>query len=590
MNVAVPLLSFLLSLSAGAAAAAEPPGATVPLEVVVQDVAGKPVGGARLAMVFPAPDGTFDLFSAPFPDNSFRSDEGGRFTFRAPPGRVIVVASRFTVRGIALRLTPVSVGASGARVVVRFDGSATIRGKALGPKGQPLPNVCVTALPERTGERAAHGDAIVDRVWTGEDGSFELAGLVPGPHRLTARGAGHRCVEACAYGEGMPARTGDDQAHIALTPMGSITGRVVTLDPGGAPQPVTDFVVYSSAFGRVRVRDEDGRFQLDMPRLWKGASLLIYARGVAAHVMKFDLLEPVERDLGELEVGPGRTVRGTVRDASGRPIEGARVGVGYGEDVLEHPMTLFDAAGPYQVTAPIAYTDAAGRYELAGVPAGSAPLSVTHLEYRGVNVTAGRTASAVDATLSPSVKLTVRVEEPDGSPVAGAQVWSVVSRTQCQTRPDGTCVLGGLERKEQILEARVPNAARPTPYQLRVPIGPGPGAPPTAAIRLLRTPSRLRVTVVEPDGTFAAATVQAIVGDVPSASALGPNGEPERPYHAAGIDLEKRFENLAPGRYTVLGRSLNQPRRCGVGRVELKAGEELAIVVKLPSDAGACRP
>jgi hypothetical protein len=93
----------------------------------------------------------------------------------------------------------------------------------------------VTALPERTGERAAHGDAIVDRVWTGADGSFELSGVAPGPHRLTARGAGHRCVEACGYGEGMQARTGDDQAHIPLTPMGSITGRVVTLDPGGTP-------------------------------------------------------------------------------------------------------------------------------------------------------------------------------------------------------------------------------------------------------------------------------------------------------------------------------------------------------------------
>jgi hypothetical protein len=98
------------------------------------------------------------------------------------------------------------------------------------------------------------------------------------------------------------------------------------------------------------------------------------------------------------------------------------------------------------------------------------------------------------------------------------------------------------------------------------------------------------VTVVEPNGTFAEATAQAIVGDVPSASALAANGEPDRPYHAAGIDLEKRFENLAPGRHTVLGRSFGLPPRCGVQRVELKEGEDQAVIVKLPPDAGSCRP
>jgi protocatechuate 3,4-dioxygenase beta subunit len=587
MLAAVPVLSLLLST---AAPAVEPPGAAVRLDVTVLDEAGKPLAGARLRLVSPAPDGTFDVYAARFPDNSSRADEGGRFTFRTSPGKVIVAASRFTASGVTVRFAPVSVGASGASAVVRFDGGARIRGMTLGPKGEPLGGVWVTGIPERTGERTARGDAIVVRVRTGDDGTFDLWGLAPGPHRLTARGAGYRCVEACAYGEGMPARTGDDHVNIPLGPLGSITGRVVTLDAGGTPQPVKDFVVYSNAFGSGRMMDDEGRFEIEVPRLWKGASLFIYARGVAPHVTKFDLLEPVVRDLGELEVGPGRTVRGTVREASGRPIEGARVGVGYGEDVLQHPMTLYDTEGPYEVPATVTSTDAAGRFEIPGVQAGPAPLSITHVEYRAVNVTAGRRDAAVDVTLSPSVKLSVRVEEPDGSPVAGAQVWNVISRTQCQTGRDGTCVLGGLERTEQVLEARLPNAARPPTNQLRVPIGPGPGAPPTAVFRMPRKPSHLRVTVVEPDGTFAQATVQAIVGDVPSSSALDAKGEPDRPYHGGGIDLQKRLENLAPGRYTVLGRSIDTLHRCGVQRVELKEGEDLAVVVKLPPDAGPCRP
>lgn len=384
MNPACALAAALLV--APAAAAQDAAGTAI--EGVVLDGDGQPVFGARLALLRSA-EGTFDVFDAPFPDGTVRSDSRGRFALRAAPGHLAVVASRVGAASIALRLVPVTVTAAGtARVVVRFDGTASIRGRAIDETGRPVAMVRVTAIPERTGP-AARGDAIIVRAWTAEDGTFLLDGLVTGAHRLLARGRGHNCVEACEYGRGMRVGTGPSPVNVPLTPTGSVSGRVVHRDGEGRLVPVQAFEIYSPAFGTVRVGPEDeGRFDVDVPRLWSGAALFVEAPGLAPFATKFDLTKPVAVDLGEVLLGPGRTVRGRVRDQSGAAIEGALVRVGFGKSALD---------------APSATSDAAGAFEIAGISEGPAPLAVTHPRFRPQDVVAAAGAPEIEVRLTPGI-------------------------------------------------------------------------------------------------------------------------------------------------------------------------------------------
>lgn len=87
------------------------------------------------------------------------------------------------------------------------------------------------------------------------------------------------------------------------------------------------------------------------------------------------------------------------------------------------------------------------------------------------------------------------------------------------------------------------------------------------------------------DGTFTRAFAGVVPGAVPP-DAIGQRGEIERPHHTGGINLEKRFENLPPGPYTIVARSFDDPARCAVTALELPAGADQSAIVKLPADRG----
>ncbi len=160
--------------------------------------------------------------------------------------------------------------------------------------------------------------------------------------------------------------------------------------------------------------------------------------------------------------------------------------------------------------------------------------------------------------------------EYQNAPLAGAYVSNVISQTACRTGADGTCTLSGLEKAEQVLEVFMPGTARPRLRQLRVPIARE--DPPIVNVRLPRTPSLLRVTVVEPSGTFANADVWLVLGEIAPERAFGSTGNVELPYHASGIDLVKTYENVAPGRYTVLVQDRFTSTRRAARTIELGDG------------------
>jgi protocatechuate 3,4-dioxygenase beta subunit len=531
---------------------------------VVLDARGRPFAGARVTWMR-SDDGTFDVFDAPLPSGGekrfVRTDQEGRFVLYAPSGRIAVVA----VRGgdvIHVRLTPVDLTRRGAEVTVRFDGTASIRGRVLDQDGRPVPQVRVTVIPERTGAAARRGDAIIARGWSGADGWFEFDGLAPGEHRLLARGAGHVCNEPCEYRDGMRVRVGAESAvNVPLDPMGSISGRVLRRDPAGRLQPVKRFVVSSQAFGREEIDGQDGIFSVDLPRLYQGAPLRIDAPGLAPYVTKFDLLQPVAVDLGDIVLSTGRVVRGHVRDAAGAPVNGASVAVGVAMDGLERRSVK---------------TGGDGAFELPGVP-DEARLVVIHPSFQSLELVADASSNDLDVRLTPAMVLRLRVVDAGGKPLRGTRVWSVMSGSLCQTGADGECVLTGVEPREHIVEVAAPG--RPPTQQLRIPLEAVRAGPVT--VRVASEPAMLTVVATSADGTFAEADVKVIPGEIELEHLNGPL---DVPYYATGIDLEKRLQNLPPGRYTLLVRG---PGRCAAPVADVPAGTS-RMVVKLPAELGPC--
>lgn len=536
----------------------------------VLDEAGRPVSGALVTWMSTR-DGTFDSFATPIPERPggrvVETDAAGRYEVSVRRGAVAVVAVR-RAQAITVRVAPVPPGDGKARVVLRFDGGTSIAGQAVDEDGRPVADARVTAIPERTGAAAGRGDAIVVRGWTGQDGRFVLAGLRPGPHRILARAPGFACTERCEYGHGMPVTSGAQDVAVVLSPGGSIRGRVVQRDGTGALRPVTSFVVSSHAFGYLEVSSPEGFFDVDVPRMWKGAPLLVLADDLAPYATNFDLLEPIALDLGQILLGPGRALRGRVRDEAGAPVAGATVSLG--------------RTGQPSIGGAVR-TDARGAFLMPRVQDGPVPLTISHPAHRTVELVTDPGAADVEVRLDSGVTLAIQVVDVGGGPLEGAKVWSVISRTSCTTDAEGRCSLTGLERREHVLEYWLAGVARAPARQIRIPI-PALAAPIT--LRLPRRTATLRVVAMDPAGPSPNASVRVIPGEIAPEAVAASMKVPSWPYFAGGYDPEKTFEYLPPGRYTIM--ATTPDGRCAAPVIDL-GEEDRRLEVTLPTERGGCR-
>jgi Carboxypeptidase regulatory-like domain len=199
------------------------------IEGVVQDERGVPIVGAT---VFVRHQGNRDFVSDVL-NRGAETDEAGRF--RAgdlAPGEYLVRAS---LKGyISESVRGIHSGTTGVRITLAR--GMTIKGRVLGPNGQPVAGV--RAYANRPGSQ---GWAVTDR-----DGTFVIEGLRGGEHELGARPAQSEGLQGAVL-KGVPA--GSEGVILRLGVGVAISGIVV--DESG--QAIAGMYVYT------RGRTEDGK-------------------------------------------------------------------------------------------------------------------------------------------------------------------------------------------------------------------------------------------------------------------------------------------------------------------------------------------
>ena len=309
--------------------------------------------------------------------------------------------------GLALRL------ARGLRLtgsVVSKDGGAPLAGATVEVEGAAAPR-------EDEGARAASLDAATV---SGTDGRFALDGLAAGQVALTARHPDFApATQVVVVGEEDP-----EPVRIALGAGATVEGTVTKA--GGEPAPGIRVEALGESPGG---RDEplagtltgaDGGYRL--AHLPAGAGTVVRRGGTSA-------LDDQERRSVALADGAtvrvdfvlGNRVEGTVR-RGGLPVPGARVALSElampGEGEGNRPS--FD----FQVQA--GYTDADGRYAIAGVRAGEKLLVVGagRQQTRRVVTVADQPVTTLDVALPARLVAGTVVAQEDGQPIAGASVSS----------------------------------------------------------------------------------------------------------------------------------------------------------------------
>ncbi|MEA3365206.1 MAG: carboxypeptidase-like regulatory domain-containing protein [Candidatus Hydrogenedentes bacterium] len=286
-----------------------------------------------------------------------------------------------------------------------------ISGRVVDRRRNPLAGISVNAHGED--DHSSYGYTRTD-----EEGRFEITGLKPGRHNISAHDQRYTRMQ-----ERLVVETGDRNVEIVLAGKGSIEGRVVdarTSQPikhfqvshrPGLQQPLAGY----SPYGRSRTfYDEKGEFTLtDVDE--GDASLFVQADGYALamqQVRNVDEYTPVRGLVFRLE-GGGR-IEGAVIDEAGRPVSGANISVRSGT-----------ADG--QTTARAAKSDGRGRFVIDGV---SAEIDSLYAERDGllpatvdIRAAAGRTEE-VTIRMSRGGIIEGRVTL-NGKPAEGRQIIAI---------------------------------------------------------------------------------------------------------------------------------------------------------------------
>jgi len=311
-------------------------------------------------------------------DGEVDSDAQGRFRLEGLPAGTQVLRAK--AAGFASRAVDVQVFETDSVVDagdVVLEAGLTIRGHVRETGGD--------ALAAATLE-ASFGGSALSEAQSGADGSFELPDLAPGSYLVNASAPGHVSVEQSM-------RAGTKGAELSLAVGGAITGLIV--DESG--QPVAGFgavqarcVASQAPSGHCASSEKqwshgspgpDGRFTLTG---LVADTYLIEARvrGYAlATVPAVELRAGETVDVGQVQLSAGGTIRGTVKDADGSPIAGARV-------FMVPALMIEDEV----------QTDGSGAFELVGLPKGMITVHAQHPDF----VTAEVAEVPVDAAHGPA--------------------------------------------------------------------------------------------------------------------------------------------------------------------------------------------
>jgi len=359
--------------------------------VAAQELAGQPM-----------PRSLVELLRADTgPDGRFRID-------KVAPGSYALgaVAPRYSGRRVeaevSARDTVIDLGD------IALEAGLAIRGRVRTSAGAPVPDAQIT-----TGGFDMMRGGTFSEARSEADGSFVLAGLMPGPTRVNVRAIGFASVNNKVM---LP---GGDPVDVILTAGGSVAGVVVEEGdrPVDAYRVIANPVKSNDWEGRAdkSVGSIDGRFLLeDLAEETYVLQVLVPDRAPAT-LSGVRVSAGRTTDAGVIRVPRGGIVRGTVADTTGNPIIGAMVkAYGAAQDAMEWSEQLQTLSEP------------SGAFEIRGVPEGRRQVVATHPDYAAadilVDVAAAKGPAEARLVLTQGGRIEGVAHKRDGTPLAGLSI------------------------------------------------------------------------------------------------------------------------------------------------------------------------
>ncbi len=310
---------------------------------VVVDATGKPVADAHVGAG----------------NGQASTDEHGRFLVTGldpGPTDIRVDAERF---GAPIQHVTLNRGGHAeVRFVVTESG---IAGVVKDSHGDPVADALVTATGPT--DLYARADGF---------GHFELEGSPPGDYVLSAlRDGDQGDPEQRAH-----AHSGDRHVALVVPDAATVVGRVVM---NGVPVDYFGVVVSTDPDPSYDtpdpVRASDGRFTRDglRPGTWHVS--IVGPSFQRKTIKDVAVTGGAPVDLGDIEVTPGRTARGRVVDPAGQPVVGASVAIATSARGVSEVSLRGELAGTRG-----GRTDAAGRFEIGGLPDDLADVTIAASE------------------------------------------------------------------------------------------------------------------------------------------------------------------------------------------------------------------
>ncbi|WP_309894535.1 carboxypeptidase regulatory-like domain-containing protein [Archangium sp.] len=360
-------------------------------------------------------------------------DQEGRFLLRGvAPGRYMLEASHLTagMERSAARSVEVRDGEQ-VEASLQLEVGRTLSGVVVDGAGQPVAGALLSASPTSVPSwQRVSEDVVVtvqdmpSDVRSGPDGRFILNHLGAEAYDVFARKEGYRRPG----GQAVRVGAGTSEVRVVLERLGRIRGRLV--DPTGAP--ITWFKVNEQT-----QKEPGGAFSVIFHESGT-ESLSIHAPEMAPVLRSVPVRDGIDVDLGELRMGPGRTVRGRVLDAeTSEPMPA----------LIRFTDTTLDSKSP---TSSLLWrtvvVEEDGAFVLSNVEARPLTLVVEHPDYWPKRLTLDERTEELTVRLETGAQVEVRVRDTQGQ-LMGASL--DFERDGGGNRgsylPEGTEVLRGLQ-------------------------------------------------------------------------------------------------------------------------------------------------